>query len=138
MVHLFTDPRMLDHVPARAHPERPERLAAILRHLDRTGLSCACPSGTVRPATDEELARVHDPDYVREVAAYAAQGGGPIEMDTWVSPGSEQAARLAAGAAVEAVSYVLGGPGRRALCLVRPPGHHARPAEPMGFCLFDS
>src|SRR4051812_28013010 len=105
MVHLFTDTRMLDHVPARGHPERPERLAAVLRHLDRTGLSRACPSGLVRPATDEELSRVHSLAYVREVAEYVARGGGPIEQDTWVSAGSEIAARLAAGAAVEAVDY---------------------------------
>ena len=50
--------------------------------------------------------------------------------------GSNLAARLAAGACIEAVSYVLGGTDRRALCLVRPPGHHARPAEGMGFCIY--
>jgi acetoin utilization deacetylase AcuC-like enzyme len=138
MVTLFTDRRMLDHVPPARHPERPERLAAILRHLDRTGLLASCPAGTVREATRDELARVHSPGYLEAVAAFEGRGGGLIEADTWVAPGSNAAARLAAGAAVEAVSDVLRGPGRRAVCLVRPPGHHARPDEPMGFCLYDN
>lgn len=135
MVWLFEDSRMLEHVPHRGHPERPERLQAILRHLDRTGLAAACRSGTVRPATDMELGRVHEPGYLAELAAFAAAGGGPIEMDTWLSGRSEEVARLAAGAAVEAVGSVLGGPDRRAFCAIRPPGHHARPESAMGFCL---
>ena len=59
-----------------------------------------------------------------------------LDPDTWVLPGSVLAARLAAGAAIEAVSYVVAAPGRRALCLVRPPGHHARPSAGMGFCIY--
>ncbi len=59
-----------------------------------------------------------------------------LDPDTWLLPGSGLAARLAAGAAVEAVSFVMAAPDRRALCLVRPPGHHARPASGMGFCIY--
>ena len=59
-----------------------------------------------------------------------------LDPDTWLLPGSGLAARLAAGAAVEAVSFVMAAPDRRALCLVRPPGHHARPAAGMGFCIY--
>ena len=59
-----------------------------------------------------------------------------LDPDTWVFQGSSLAARLAAGACIEAVSYVLGGSDRSALCLVRPPGHHARPAAGMGFCIY--
>ncbi|MDB5352997.1 MAG: deacetylase, histone deacetylase/acetoin utilization protein [Planctomycetota bacterium] len=136
MVTLFTDPRMLDHEPPRSHPEKPERLAAILRHLKRTGLDTACPSGTVRIATDAELLRVHSPALLATYRQTKPQPLAHVEADTWMSPGSETAARLAAGAAIEAVDAVVHGPNRRALCLVRPPGHHARPAEPMGFCLF--
>jgi acetoin utilization deacetylase AcuC-like enzyme len=138
MVTLFTDRRMLDHVPPARHPERPERLRAILRHLERVGLSQSCPSGIVREATRDELSRVHDPAYLDALAAVEARGGGPVEADTWMSPGSLRAGLLAAGAAVEATALVLGGTSRRALCLVRPPGHHARPDGPMGFCLFDN
>jgi acetoin utilization deacetylase AcuC-like enzyme len=138
MVSLFTDPRMVDHVPARGHPERPERLQAVLRHLDRAGFRQACPAGIVRPATDEELLRVHTPAHLKRISEASAIGGGQIEVDTWMSPNSELAARLAAGAAVEAVASVLQGPSARAFCAVRPPGHHARPDDAMGFCLFGS
>ena len=138
MVTLFSDPRMLDHVPSPTHPERPERLRAVIRHLERMGISRHCPSRPVRPATDEELLRVHSPGHLAAVDAFASRGGGRIEVDTWVSAGSPLAARLAAGAAVDAVASVIEGPDRRAFCAVRPPGHHARPDEPMGFCLFGS
>jgi acetoin utilization deacetylase AcuC-like enzyme len=136
VVGLFTDPRMLEHqVPSR-HPERPERLLAILRQLQRTGYQSTCPSGLVREATSEELARVHTAEYLREVSALEVAGGGMLDPDTWLLPGSGLAARLAAGAAIEAVSFVMTAPNRRALCLVRPPGHHARPSSGMGFCIY--
>jgi acetoin utilization deacetylase AcuC-like enzyme len=138
MVMLFSDSRMLEHIPSPTHPERPERLRAVLRHLERTGISSRCPGMPVRPATDEELLRVHSAGHIAAVDAFAARGGGQIEVDTWVSPGSPLAARLAAGAVVDAVSAVVEGPERRAFCVVRPPGHHARPDGPMGFCLFGS
>jgi acetoin utilization deacetylase AcuC-like enzyme len=138
MVRVYCDRRMLDHVPPSRHPERPERLATILRHLDRTGLSRSCSWGTVRPATDEELIRVHSAEYLAELLAAEDQGPGLVEPDTWLGPGSIVAARLAAGAAIEAVAEVVRGTILRALCLVRPPGHHARPDAPMGFCFFNS
>src|SRR5205807_946425 len=67
-----------------------------------------------------------------------AEGGGMLDPDTWILPGSGRAARLAAGAAIGAVSFVMTTPGRRALCLVRPPGHHARPSAGMGFCIYSN
>jgi acetoin utilization deacetylase AcuC-like enzyme len=137
-IRLYTDIRMLDHVPPPRHPERPERLQAVLRQLERTGLDRVCSQGSVRPATDDELLRVHSPDYLASVSRFSDQGGGAIEADTWVSSGSILAARLSAGAAVQAVEDVVFGQAERALCLVRPPGHHARPTEPMGFCLYAS
>ena len=130
-VALFTDRRMLDHrVPPR-HPERPERLQAILRHLERTGYLATCPAG--RPRGDRRRAGSSPfGRLLRRVAALEAEGGGMLDPDTWVFPGSDLAARLAAGAAIEAVSSVLAAADRRALCLVRPPGHHARPGHGHG------
>jgi len=138
MVTLYTDERMLDHHPPPPHPERPERLKAILRHLDRLGLRTECSSGKVRRATRKELLHVHSAAYLDEVGRFALKGGGPIEPDTWVFPGSEDAARLAAGSAIQAVADVVQGRDRTALCLVRPPGHHARPGSAMGFCIYGS
>jgi acetoin utilization deacetylase AcuC-like enzyme len=135
-VALFTDRRMIDHRVPTPHPERPERLQAILRQIEREGYHNTCPSFPVHEATVEELSRVHKPDYLAQVLHLDAEGGGMLDPDTWLLPGSVLAARLAAGAAIDAVSYVLAAPGRRALCLVRPPGHHARPAAGMGFCIY--
>jgi acetoin utilization deacetylase AcuC-like enzyme len=138
MVTLYTDERMLDHRPPARHPERPERLQTVLRQLDRSGLSARCANGRMREATREELTRVHTAAYLDEITKFEKDGGGPIEADTWINSGSNRSALLAAGAAVEAVGGVWKGPDRLALCLVRPPGHHARPHDAMGFCLYDN
>jgi acetoin utilization deacetylase AcuC-like enzyme len=91
-----------------------------------------------RPASHEELALVHDADYltlVRETAGRATA----LDPDTFTSPDTYDVARLAAGAAVAAVDHVLDGPaGTRALALVRPPGHHAERNRAMGFCFFNN
>src|SRR4051794_21465956 len=102
MITLFTGRRMIDHEPPGGPPECPERLQAILDHLDRTGLAQACRTGSIREVTREELLRVHDPRYVEAVAAFGPETEGWIEGDTWYGKGTGLAARLAAGAAVEA------------------------------------
>jgi acetoin utilization deacetylase AcuC-like enzyme len=138
MVRLYIDKRMLDHVPPMRHPESPERLSAIMRHLDRLGLAQACRHGKARLATDEELLQVHQASLLHEVAHYEEQGGGLIDSDTWDGAGSNLAARLAAGAVADAVAGVLGNRDKLAFCAVRPPGHHATSGTAMGFCLFNS
>ena len=75
MVKLFTDRRMLDHVTPHRHPERPERLQAIQRHLDRSGLLKSCESGKVREATSEELTRVHSAEYLAQLSEFESSGG---------------------------------------------------------------
>ena len=138
MLRLYTDSRMLDHVPHPHHPERPERLAAVIRHLERTGQKSQCEIGVPRLATDEELCRVHTAAHVRRMQQQALAGGGQVEADTWLSAGSETAARLAAGTVIEAIAGVVQGGDQQAFCLVRPPGHHAQPDSPMGFCVYAS
>jgi acetoin utilization deacetylase AcuC-like enzyme len=138
MVTIFTDTRMLEHRPPRTHPERPERLQAILRHLSRIGIMNTSPLGSVRPASNEEISLVHSPHLLDQVARAEAAGVEQIESDTWLSEGSVESALLAAGASVCAVNSVLDSSRKVAACLVRPPGHHATPSHSMGFCLFNN
>jgi acetoin utilization deacetylase AcuC-like enzyme len=134
---LFRDPLFQRHLTGR-HPESAERLRSIDQRLDTSGLPKRCQTGVVRPATVEELARLHDREYAETVQAYCAAGGGRLEADTVVCPDSWTVALHAAGTALAAVDAVLSGADRNALCLVRPPGHHALSAAAMGFCLFNN
>src|SRR5690606_17117103 len=85
--------------------------------------------------------RLHPMPLVIAMQAAIPAAGDPavaIDSDTWLSPGSMDAARRAAGAALAAVDAVMAGECAAAFCAIRPPGHHAEPARPMGFCLFNS
>jgi acetoin utilization deacetylase AcuC-like enzyme len=135
MTLLYADPLFQQHQTG-AHPEKPLRLATIERHLAETGLAARCTQVEWKPATIEQLARVHGAEYIDYVRKYAAGGGGRIEADTVVSDRSYDAALLAAGAACDATRRVIAGQDKSALCLVRPPGHHALRDSAMGFCLF--
>lgn len=137
MTLLYSSPRFLDHETGR-HPERPERVRQIVRQLERAGLIERCRSIDWQPARPERLARVHQQGYIDDIARFAAAGGGRIEEDTVMSTASYDVARLAAGAVADAVERVLNGEDRQALCLVRPPGHHALDRAAMGFCLFNN
>jgi acetoin utilization deacetylase AcuC-like enzyme len=137
MTILYTDDRFLDH-ETLTHREKPERLRAIKTELTRTGLSAKCQSAETRVATTEELSQIHSRMHVERLAQYAKNGGGWIEADTFLSPKSYDVACRAAGTALAAVDAVMKGPDKQALCLIRPPGHHALVDEPMGFCLFNN
>lgn len=138
MLKLLTDPRMSDHRPPASHPERPERLATAIRELRRTGQFERLQGDEIRPATDEELLRVHSRSHLEAMKLRGNPKGSQVEADTWLSEHSDLAARLAAGAVVGAIDSVVTTSTRRVFCLVRPPGHHARPNAPMGFCLYAS
>jgi acetoin utilization deacetylase AcuC-like enzyme len=134
---LYTHPAMADHRPGVGHPERPERLAAVLDALDDAALDME----RREPAEAEiaALTRVHPEAFVERVLAAGPQTGmRALDPDTMLSPGSVRAARLAAGAVVQAVEAVAAGEAERAFCAVRPPGHHAEPDRAMGFCLFSN
>jgi acetoin utilization deacetylase AcuC-like enzyme len=90
------------------------------------------------PASIDELARVHPADYLEAVERFCAEGGGYLDADTHVGSQSFDAARIAAGAGLDAVARLDRGEGSAAFCVVRPPGHHARPRQAMGFCLVNS
>jgi len=137
MVLLYSDPRFLDHDTGR-HPERAERLRQVVAHLEKTATAAKCRRVEWPAVSVERLARVHDQPYIERVKQTASQGGGRLDPDTVVSPASDGVARLAAGAVCDAVDRVLRGEEQQALCLVRPPGHHALRDEAMGFCLFNN
>lgn len=134
---LITSRFFLEHETGD-HPERPERLEAILRYLERTGRLDDRRIVEPDPADEETVALVHDRGYIQELREFAARGGGWLDADTVVSPRSFDVARLAVGAAVAAVDLVLRGEAPRVFALVRPPGHHAEPDRGMGFCLFNT
>src|SRR5581483_8223286 len=132
---VVLDARMLAHDPGRGHPERPDRLRALLAHVADAG-------GLVhlgaRPATEDEIALVHPPVHVERVAATAGRPRVAFDPDTATSPGSYEAARLAAGSALVLCEAVLAGDVRNGFALVRPPGHHSERDRAMGFCLFNN
>jgi acetoin utilization deacetylase AcuC-like enzyme len=135
MTLLYTTPTFRAH-DTGDHPENATRLEQIEAHLERSGLAARCVRPAWAPASETQLAAVHTPSHITAVENLARRGGGWIDSDTCVSPRSFDAATLAAGAACDAVSRVLAGEDATALCLVRPPGHHAVAHRAMGFCLF--
>jgi acetoin utilization deacetylase AcuC-like enzyme len=137
MTLLYTDPRFLAHRTG-SHPENPSRLVHVSRRLESSDLLGRCQRPPWNPISAERLELVHAAGYTAEVTEFIQRGGGQIEADTVVGPGSLEAALLAAGAVADAVVRVVRGEDKTALCLVRPPGHHARPAAAMGFCLFNN
>lgn len=133
-VLVIDDPRFDRHASAGYHPERPERLAAARAALARTRARTRAVAA--RAASDDELARVHAPAYVEWLAKQ--DGASYVDPDTYLAPGSPEAARLAAGGACALVDALLAGEARRGIALVRPPGHHARRDQAMGFCLLNN
>ena len=134
---VVTSPRFSDHVTPPGHPERVERAEA----MEVVASKWRARGGAVsepRPATDEDLLRVHDADFLQSIVETRGRPA-MLDPDTFTSPQSEEVARLAAGAVLTGIDYVLDGQsGRRAFVMARPPGHHAERDRAMGFCLYNS
>ena len=134
---LYLHPRFLDHETGH-HPERAERIRELPERLEQAGLAGQCVRPDFQPAAPHRVARVHSPGYINEIWAFAKSGGGYLEADTVVSPASYEVALWAAGSVCDAVERVVRGEARTALCLPRPPGHHALINRAMGFCIFNN
>ncbi len=132
---LITHPDCLAHINPPGHPERVERLEAILKVLDGPRFQ-SIDRVSAPLATDAQIARAHPPAHLAGLEArLPAAGFAAIDADTFMSSGSIAAARRAAGAVVRAIDMVVSGEARNAFCAVRPPGHHAEALTAMGFCL---
>ena len=136
---LLTHPACLGHDAGPWHPERPDRLRAVLAALEGEAFAPLLREPAPE-ATVEQLALAHPRGYVEAILAIRPPEGETVALDadTAMNAGSVSAALRAAGGAVAAVDAVMEGWARNAFAAIRPPGHHAEPARPMGFCLFNN
>lgn len=136
MLRILSHPDCAGHVTPNEHPESPARLAAAMRGLERMS------NVHFRQATpvDEAILKLaHTPHHLHYIEELFAEGKAQaIDPDTWFGPGTLQAARLAAGAACDAVDQVMEERCQRAFAVVRPPGHHAESYRAMGFCIYNN
>lgn len=131
---IVYDPIYLKH-DTDDHVERAQRLVEIHRALDSSGIIKQLVNIPARPATMQELHLVHSPDYVKYVRGF---GSGWLDPDTYMSPDSYNVALHAAGGAIEATKWIVGGKVDSVFALVRPPGHHASANRAAGFCIFNN
>jgi acetoin utilization deacetylase AcuC-like enzyme len=134
---IIADRRFMEHFPGTHHPERPERIAALIEmtnHLSRPALKLYSP----RMASAAELELCHGLAYVLAVEETSGAARCDFDPDTHSSADTWTTATLAAGGVLTAVEAVIDGDVDNAFALVRPPGHHARPDTAMGFCFFNN
>ena len=133
---VASHPSALLHDTGPGHPERPERVEAVRRGLGDSGLELR--EITSPRIERSELALVHEPAYIEMIERFCLMGGGALDMDTYVTADSWDAALTAAGAVRALVEELGERTDRVGFAVSRPPGHHAMPARAMGFCLFNN
>lgn len=134
---LVYHPDFLLHIDRLVHPERPERLTAIMSGLKSSGLLADVVRLRARPAARKWLTRIHTPAYLQALKVATRQAPYQLDQDTWISADSLRVAKLATGGVLRAAQAVATGKIRNAFAIVRPPGHHAFPDRAMGFCLLN-
>jgi len=135
---LITHPACLKHDNGPGHPESPARLVAVRARLETDVVARGRGAWVEAPrASADDLARVHTPQHLARLERLESDGGGWLDPDTAMGPGSLEAAQRAAGAAVLAAERAMGKQGP-SFCAIRPPGHHATPSRAMGFCLLSN
>ena len=133
---LISHADCLGHVTPPGHPERVDRLKAVMAAFETEEFTYLVRVDAPL-AEDEWILRVHPAAHLAALEAMAPDEGlAPVDADTFLMPGSLAAARRAAGAVVRGVDMVMAGEVRNAFCAVRPPGHHAEKSTAMGFCFF--
>ncbi|KAA0013507.1 histone deacetylase family protein [Billgrantia pellis] len=121
------------------HPESPLRLEAIRARLALSGLLQQTMQSEARPATEEELSRVHPLRHLRALDKCVPESGiVALDSDTLMNPDSLEAARIAAGAVIRGIDQVYRSQADNVFCAVRPPGHHAETTDAMGFCFYNN
>jgi len=131
-------PIYLEHFTGSWHPERPERLPAILKAIEEAGLNDTLVSLNPSPCPREYLRAVHTDRLIDSIENLCGPTPQHIDADTVVSEKSFEAALVAAGAGIVAADAIMDGEIENAFCAVRPPGHHAESDRAMGFCLFNN
>lgn len=131
-------PDYLNHITAPGHPERPERLVAILNYLEETSFFERLLILEPRRAERNCLEAVHGPGYIDLLQGAFVSGRRYLDPDTPICESSFDVALLAAGAGLSAVDAVAMGTMDNCFCAVRPPGHHAERDKAMGFCLLNN
>jgi acetoin utilization deacetylase AcuC-like enzyme len=152
-INVFWDSSVLKHDTGRgffqrppspylevteSHPENPDRLRNMHSVLKLGPLKSYVAWHTGRPATRDELQAFHEPQYIDMLEDVQRLGGERLAPTTVMAPGSLDAARIAAGTTLAAMAHILDGHSNLAYALVRPPGHHAAPAQADGYCFFNN